>query len=172
MLLNDLINQDDSKKIVENPKFIEFSARTVRWGDSIYQLRNITGFGVGEIPKQKLQILLVLGLIIGGILLLAIGVGIVLLGIAAWMLISHFSQTQKYGFILELNSGGTTSFVSSDRKFLGAISSAFYKLMEGDIDGLTVNWTDRSVTVHGEVRGAISTGDNAKIQHDSQGRGF
>lgn len=167
MLLNDLINQDDSKKVVENPRFIEFSKRTVRWGDSIYQLKNITGFGVGEIPKQKLQILLVLGLVVGGIFLLAIGVGIVLLGIAAWILISHFSQTQKYGFILELNSGGTTSFVSSDRRFLGDIASAFFKLMEGDIDGLTVNWNDKSVKVYGEVKGAISTGDHAQIQYNS-----
>jgi hypothetical protein len=136
MILNDLIKQDDNKKVVESPKFIEFSKRTVRFGDSIYQLRNVTGFEVGAIPKQKLQILLLLGLIIGGILLLSIGVGIVLLGIATWMLISHFGQAQKYGFILELNSGGTTAFVSSDREFLGDIVSALYQLMEGDIDGL------------------------------------
>jgi len=167
MLLNDLIKQDDGKKVVENPKFIEFSKRTVRFGDSIYQLRNVTGFEVGEIPKQKLQILLLLGLVVGGILLLAVGVGIVLLGIAAWMLIFHFRQTQKYGFILELNSGGTTSFVSSDRRFLGDIASALYQLMEGDIDGLTVNWNDRSVKIYGKAKGIISTGDHATVQYDS-----
>jgi Family of unknown function (DUF6232) len=167
MLLNDLMKQDDSKKVVEHPKLIEFSKRTVRFGDSIYQLRNVTGFEVGEIPKQKLQILLVLGLIVGGVLLLAVGIGLVLLGIAAWILISHFGQTQKYGFILELNSGGTTSFVSSDRKFLGEIVSALYRLMEGDIDGLTVNWNDKSVNVYGAVQGIISTGDRASMKYDS-----
>jgi hypothetical protein len=167
MLLNDLIKQDDSKKIIENPKFIEFSKRTVRFGDSIYQLRNVTGFEVGKIPKEKLQIVLVLGLIIGGVLSLAMGIGIVLLGIALWMLVSHFGQTQKYGFMLELNSGSITSFISSDREFLGEIVSALYKLMEGDIDGLTVNWNDRSVNIYGEVKGVISTGDYANMQYGS-----
>jgi Family of unknown function (DUF6232) len=167
MLLNDLIKQDDTKRIVENPKFIEFSSKTVRFGDSIYQLRNVTGFEVGEIPKPKLQVLLLLGLIIGGFLLIAaFGLGLILLGIAAWMLISHFGQSQKYGFILELNSGGTTSFVSNDRRFLSEIASGLYKLMEGDIDSLTVNWNDKSVKVYGEVAGVISTGDYADIRHN------
>lgn len=166
MLISDLVKQDDSNKIIENPKFIEFSRRTVRFGDSIYQLRNITGFQVGEIPKQKLSWLVVLGLIVVGFLLLAVVVGIVLIGIAVWMLISHFSQVQKYGFMLELNSGGKTYFVSSDKRFLGEIVSQLYKLMEGDVESLTVNWDDRSVKVYGEVKGAISTGDRAQIRYD------
>jgi hypothetical protein len=166
MIINDLIKQDDNKKIVENPKFIEFSKSTVKFGDTIYQLRNITGFEVGAIPKQKLQIMPIAMLIIGGILSLAVGFGLILLGIAAWMLISHFSQTQKYGFILELNSGSTTSFVSSDRRFLAQIVTALYQLMEDDIDRLTVNWNDRSVNVYGEVRGTISAGDYANISYD------
>ena len=33
MLLNDLIKQDDSKEIVENPSYIQFSNKTVRFGD-------------------------------------------------------------------------------------------------------------------------------------------
>jgi hypothetical protein len=164
MLINDLLKQDDNKKIIENPRLIEFSTRTVRFGNSIYQLRNITGFEVGEIPKQKLQLMLVIGLIIGGCLLLAIGVGLILLGIAAWMIFSHVSQTQKYGFILELNSGGSTSFINSDKIFLGNIVSNLYQLMEGDIDGFVVNWQDRTVNFHGDVNhSTVNSGDHARI---------
>ena len=168
MLLNDLIKQDDSKEIVENPSYIQFSNKTVRFGDSLYQIKNITGFEVGKIPKQKLQIMLVLGLIIGGILLLTIGVGLILLGVAIWMIASHSLQVQKYGFILKFNSGGSTSFISNDMMFLKRISSSLYELMEGSIDGLTVNWSDSSVTVNGEVKGVISTGDRAQSTYSSQ----
>jgi Family of unknown function (DUF6232) len=164
MLINDLLKQDDSKKIIENPKLIEFSTRTVRFGNSIYQLRNITGFEVGEIPKQKLQLMLVIGLIIGGCLLLAIGIGLILLGIAAWMIFSHVSQPQKYGFILELNSGGSTSFINSDKIFLGNIVSNLYQLMEGDIDGFVVNWQDRTVNIHGDANNSsFNSGDNVNF---------
>jgi Family of unknown function (DUF6232) len=187
MLLNDLIKQDDSKKIVENPKFIEFSKRTIRFGDSICQIRNVSGFGVGKIPKQKLNIFLMLGSLGIGIFLLCKGhelsgstlngilgssffsiTGIILLGFGVSILGSHFLQEQEYGFILELNSGGTISFVSYDKRFLGEIVSALYQLMEGDIDGLTVNWNDRSVKIYGDVKGPISTGENSKIKYNSQ----
>jgi Family of unknown function (DUF6232) len=164
VLINDLLKQDDSKKVIENPKLIEFSTKTVRFGNSIYQLRNVTGFEVGEIPKQKLQIMLVIGLIIGGCLLLAIGVGLILLGIAAWMIFSHLTQAQKYGFILELNSGGNTSFINSDKIFLGNIVSNLYQLMEGDIDGFVVNWQDRTVNIYGDAHHSVfNSGDSVRI---------
>lgn len=166
MLLTDLIKQDENKKIVENPGFIEFSKRTVRFGNSIYQLRNITGFEVGEIPKQKLQIIWVLVLIVVGILLLAVVVGLLLIGIAVWMLNSHFSQPQKYGFIMELNSGGNIYFITKDKEFLRDIASAIYKLMEGDIDGMTVNWQDRSVKIN-NMHGVINAGDDSNIEYNS-----
>lgn len=166
MILNNLIQQDDNKQVIENPKSIEFSNKTVRFGDCIYQLRNITGFKVGELPKQKLQILLVAGSIAGFLFFLTVGqngfIGFVFLAIAGWILFSHFTQLQKYGFILELNSGNTTSFVSDDRRFLGNIVTVLYKLMEGDIEGTIIaNWNDRTVNVYGAVTGAISTGENA-----------
>ena len=78
---------------------------------------------------------------------------------------------QKYGFILKFNSGGSTSFISNDMMFLRKISSGLYDLMEESIDGLTVNWNDssvdRSVTVNGEVKGVISTGDRAQSTYNS-----
>ncbi|MCC3414951.1 MAG: hypothetical protein JGK24_20420 [Microcoleus sp. PH2017_29_MFU_D_A] len=165
MLLNDLLKQDDSKKVVEDAKFIEFSKRTVRFGDSLYQLRNVTGFEVGKIPKDKFPTLIVLGMLLAGTALLVVGIGIILIGIAGWMIFSHFTQPQKYGFILTLNSGESISFISRDKLFLGNIVSALYQLMEGEIDGVTINFQDRSVNIHAPFKGIAATGDNPQNEY-------
>jgi hypothetical protein len=168
MLLNDLLKQDDSRKVVENARFVEFSKRTVRFGDELYQLRNVTGLEVGELPKGKFPLIPVLVMFVAGLALIAVGIGLIPLGIAGWMTFSHFSQSQKYGLILSLNSGQSTSFVSKDKKFLGNIVSALCKLMEGDIDGVTINFQDRSVNVHGSVKGNISAGDGTHNSYQNQ----
>lgn len=163
MLLNELLKQDDDKKIVENPKIIEFSSKTVRFGDSLYQLRNVTGFEVGQIPKNKLPLLWIIGLFAVGLAFLIAVVGIIPIGIAIWLIYSHVNQVQKYGFILSLNSGETTYFISSDKNFLGKIVSGLYRLMEGDIESIVVNFQDRTVNVYGKVEGVLSSGDNPEI---------
>ncbi len=174
MLLNELLKQDDKKKVVEDAKFIEFSKRTVKFGDSLYQLRNVTGFEVGKIPKDKFPTLLVLIMLIAGFPLLAVGIGIVLIGIAIWLIFSHFNQAQKYGLILSLNSGEAIYFISRDKNFLGEIVSALYELMEGDIDGVTINFQDHSVVmqdryvkIDAPVTGVLSIGDHAQVDYDS-----
>jgi hypothetical protein len=109
MLLNELLKQNDDKKIVENPNIIEFSSKTVRFRDSLYQLRNVTGFEVGKIPKNKLPLLWIIGLFAVGLAFLIAVVGIIPIGIAIWLIYSHVNQVQKYGFILSLNSNAAKS---------------------------------------------------------------
>lgn len=167
MLLDELLSQDDGKEEkIKDVKFTEFSQKTVRFGDSIYQLKNVTGFTIGVLEKRQIQWTLVVILIAIGVASLVIVVGIVPLGIAGWMIYSHYTQVQEYGFTLELNSGKKTSFISSDKQFLGQIVSELYRLMEGDIDSLTVNWFDRSLQVSGDVKGILATGDRANIQQN------
>ena len=165
MLLNDLLKQDDGKKVVEDPKFIEFSRRTVRFGDELYQLRNVTGFEVGKIPKDKFPTLIFLVLLLAGLALSVVGIGIILIIIAGYMIYSHLNQVQKYGLILTFNSGRESSFISRDKIFLGNIVSALYQLMEGEIDGITINFQDRSVNIHAPFEGIAATGDNAQNEY-------
>lgn len=166
MILDELLEQSggDDRKI-RDISVIEFSRKVIKFGDSIYQLKNVTGFTIGALPRQKISWLLVVILIAVGVISLAVVIGIIPLGIAGWMIYSHYTQVQEYGLILELNSGKTTSFISSDRPFLGKLVLKLCSLMEGDVESFTVNWKGH-VFENVKVKGVLSTGEGADIDLD------
>ncbi|MEH2184245.1 DUF6232 family protein [Nostoc sp.] len=184
MIIFDFLKINDDNKTVKKPDFIEFSKQTVRFGDSIYQLKNVTGFAVGAISKKPIPCFAVILFALTGLLicyiisqlnpenfdpysynlinwLFIIGIG--LIGLAIIITISHFLQVQRYGFTLYLNSGQIKHFISADQKFLSKIVSSLYKLLEGSVDGVTVNWQDKSVTIHGDMQGIVSMGEGTTI---------
>ena len=81
----DLLDTSDSKRTFETAKAIEITKNTVKFGSSIYQFRNVTGFRVGEIPKKKFPFQSVIVLTIGGFLTLAFIIGWFLLLIAYFL---------------------------------------------------------------------------------------
>ena len=56
MSVTDLLDSSDNKRTFETAKNIEITKNTVKFGSSVYQFRNVTGFRVGEIPKALLDL--------------------------------------------------------------------------------------------------------------------
>jgi Family of unknown function (DUF6232) len=158
--VTDLLDSSDNKRTFETAKNIEITKNTVKFGSSVYQFKNVTGFRVGEIPKEKFPLMAVLVLTIGGILTVALVVGWFLLLIAIFLVVRYLIQTQYYGLSLFLNSGQERFFVSTDKSFLMQIVSVLYDFMETQGEGtVNIDMSNRSVTVGGDLHGKTTTGD-------------
>ena len=159
--VSDLLNSNDNNnRTFETAKFIEITNNTVKFGSSVYQFRNVTGFKVGKIPKNKFPFQPVIILIIGGALTVAFVVGWFLLLLALFLIYRHFTQTQYYGLSLFLNSGQERFFVSSDKSFLQDIVSVLYEFMENKRDeAVFIDMSNRSINVGRDLHGNATTGD-------------
>lgn len=167
--ITDLTGAGESDRTFETAKVIDITRNTIKFGDSVYQFRNLTGFTVGTIPKDKFPFQSILFLLIGGVLTVAFVVGWFLLLFAAFLVFKHFTQVQNYGLSLFFNSGEEKFFVSSNRSFLMDIVSGIYKFMEDDrYESLRINIAeayinpqiDKSVNVGGDLHGIANTGDS------------
>jgi hypothetical protein len=165
--------ETDNKRTFESAKNIEITKNTLKFGSSVYQFKNVTGFRVGEIPKEKFPILPVLVLTSVGTLTIALGFGLVLIIIAIIMSVVYFTQTQYYGLSIYLNSGRELFFKSENRNFLLKIVSDMYEFMESQADGSVLidmssstthlDNSNRSINVKGDLHGKASTGDQSSI---------
>lgn len=164
MALADILDTNDSKRTFETSKSIEITKNTVKFGSSVYQFRNVTGFRVGDIPKNKFPLMPVIVLTAAGMLTIALGFGWILLIIAIFMVVGYFNQTQYYGLSLYLNSGQERFFVSTDKNFLVQIVSVLYDFMESQSDGtVNIDLSNRSVNVGRDLHGTANTGDKNLI---------
>ncbi len=160
MAITDLLDSSDNKRTFETANNIEITRNTVKFGSSVYQFRNVTGFRVGEIPKDKFPLMPVLILTIGGILTIAVVIGWFLLLIAIFLAGRYFTQTQYYGLSLFLNSGQERFFISADRGFLSRIVSVLYEFMETEREGIVnIDMSNRSINVGGDLYGNPITGN-------------
>lgn len=150
----------------ENAKFIQINHKILKFGDSVYQFKNVTGFQVGEIPKSPFPMQEVLTLSAIGLLTLIVVIGLFFLIWVAVLVIKHFAQKQFYGLIIKLNSGETKFFVSEDKKFMMTIVSAIYEFMQSEDESkqVYIDMSNRSVrvgnmsgstVVSGQVNGAV-----------------
>jgi hypothetical protein len=160
MAVTDLLDSSDNKRTFETSKSIEITKNTVKFGSSVYQFINVTGFRVGEIPKNKFPLMPVLILTIGGILTVAFVIGWFLLIGAIFLVVQYFTQTQYYGLSLFLNSGQERFFLSNDKSFLMEIVDSLYKFMETDSEGsITIDMSNRSISVGGDLHGKAIMGN-------------
>jgi hypothetical protein len=186
---NNIPSQASARSAVENAREIKITKRTIRFGSSVYQFKNITGFKVGKVPGWKFPRQTVWTLMwIGG---LAIGIaiaiaafankgsfnfyssnlyvtllaevtfvlGICLILIDLVILIAWLCQKRPLAFILYLNSGHEWMFMSYDRNFLMKIVATLYDFMESDDSSLFIDMSNRSVTVGRDFHGKAVTGD-------------
>ncbi len=166
MTFPNIINPTDDKRVFESAKLITISKNSVKFGSSVYQFKNITGFKVGEIPKTRLSWSTVIGLIIVGLVIINFNklVGIGLLALAIFLLYKHFTQIQYYGLIIYFNSGQSHIFTSKDKSFLMDIVNPLYDLMETSQEGtIHIDMSNRSVNVEGDLQGNAVAGDGSHI---------
>lgn len=178
MAVNNVTKQDDNGNKFETAKEIEINRSIVKFGTSVYQFKNVTGFEVGIIPKRKFPALLFGMLTMFGILVITIAnvlssifqesqpfqpliiAGFLALLMAIFILIGHVNQPIIYGLTIHLNSGQNSVFVSRDKSFLMKLVDSLYSFMkEEEEKSLVIDMSNRSITVGGSIHGSATAGD-------------
>lgn len=135
----DLSGNSDQERTIENVEKLTISKRTVRYGSSVYQVRNITGFKAGMIPKEKFPFQTVAVLTAAGLIIASFNkIGLLLLVLAGFLIFKHFSQIQYYGLRMFLNSGKEIFFSSKNQSFIKNLVTEICDLMDGQKDGLVI----------------------------------
>jgi hypothetical protein len=174
MNVNAPMNSMHKSRSFEASENIEITKNTVKFGSSIYQFKNVTGFKVGEQPKSKIpffvafllaflgSIFYLIGNTIGNSLWLQFGQ--VSLALSALICYVNITQIPSYGLNLSLNSGEERFFVSKDKEFLMKIVNTLYDFMKTERDGVVnIDMSNRSVRINGNSSGAINLGDKSNV---------
>jgi hypothetical protein len=170
-----------ARSVVENAREIEITKRIVRFGSSVYQFKNVTGFKVDKVPKWKFPLQVVLTLTAFGVFSIFIAnaittnedssnldsfvgflavLGSCLIIIDFFIVIVWLCQRPPRAFILYLNSGHERMFLSHDKIFLMKIVNALYDFMKSDDhSSLSIDMSDRSIKVDGNFYGEANTGN-------------
>lgn len=137
------------ENIFDKPQQIVITKKTVRFGNYVYQFRNVTGFGLFE-PKRSLFeeiIAYTLAILfIGGLFLLSANLSSLLTTVGRLIssfslffiilfIILIYSRSQPQGMILYLNSGDSMIFESNDLNGIKKVVLILYKFMESDTEG-------------------------------------
>ncbi|NJM46878.1 MAG: hypothetical protein HC860_12585 [Alkalinema sp. RU_4_3] len=156
---------------------ITITDRTVRFGKTVYQTRNIASFSEGNVPIGQIPGSLLIVAFIGGILLSGygsttsifssrsdtdvaslVGAGLIIMSILGF--IWNIIKPTKYGLLLTLNSGDKKLFATSDRAGMKQVISTLYDFIEEDRNTtyqITVGYNQISGNlIQGNVSGSVS----------------
>jgi hypothetical protein len=152
MAKNNLLQNGNAPDVVENPPPIKITKNTVRFGADIYQFRNISGFGLGEIPNKDIIPKTIIGalFIFGIILIISVaklwGIFLVLLAFAGIGM--NNQQPKRYGLELYVNSGDNKIFITRDLEGIKNIVSVLYDFMESDLEeSYVINIDQRNASI-------------------------
>lgn len=140
--------QGNDKTTIEKAKVLYITKKTVRFGDDVYQFRNVTGFGIGEVKPKKIPFIVILGLFLLGIIMISFNsfVGSIMLLCSIAALATNLSQPKLYGLELYLNSGDGKIFITRDIPFLKRTVGELYDFMESNKEETyTVTITDSTL---------------------------
>jgi hypothetical protein len=142
---SNLQKQDDKVIIIDRPEAIVVTKKVVKFGSSVYQFRNVTGFGIANVktPYKVHPLVILIFLLVGTGLVSqsdkttqGFGILILLLGLAG--VIDNLSQPQRIGLELYVNSGDNVIFVTADRSGIREVISQLCEFMESDIEDIKV----------------------------------
>jgi hypothetical protein len=166
------LNQPDELRSFEQEKQILITKNVIKFGKSLYQFRNVTGFKVGDIPKKSFPFSAVFACFIVAFLLTSFNqnfLAFIFWGLIAFLVYRHFTQTQYYGLTIYLNSGHQRIFVSSDQQFLNRVVDTLYNFMRQVQEGsVFVDFSNKSINVEGDLTGSASTGNYSPINPDNK----
>ncbi len=148
MTKNSPLQNGNDTKAIENPPPIQITKRTVRFGADVYQFRNVTGFGLGEvknkaiIPNQIIGGFFLFGLVL--VVSVAKGLGVVLVLLAIGGIYFNISQPKRYGLEFYVNSGNNKIFITRNLDGIKKVVSVLYEFMKNDKEGSYVINIDQS----------------------------
>lgn len=158
-----VLNRDDHVDFEEAEQIV-INRGCIKFGNSVYQFCNVTGFTIGEFEKGDFPLKDFLIKLAAGVVLLPIGVGLIFLIWAYIIYRKHKKIKQVYGLAIQLNSGHKKVFASTEKGFLLDIINAMYKLMSTKTDSqIIVDMSNRQVNVSGNATGNIVTGDKNRV---------
>lgn len=144
MSLGNLFSGKDKETIVKD-KLIEITKRTVRFGASVFQWENVTGFRLAKVRKKIVFPIWIItnSLLLGLLLLLIFAVtsfqsiqtwGVIFCLVAAVGIVINAMQPKRHGLELSLNSSERLMFVTEDLKGVQRIVARLYEFMESERD--------------------------------------
>lgn len=161
-MLNQILGVNNNQTIKEE-EFLEITANSVRLQNEVYQLRNVTGFGVDEIKTKGIPLILpIMLLIISFISLSAIGdlsvfgVSIILVTLPLSVLLFYlrFGRPKLYGLFIYLNSGRETVLLTEDIYFLRTVIRTLKEFIENPNPEQIIN-----VKIGRDMKGNITFGN-------------
>jgi hypothetical protein len=165
MNIAELMPQNAGRRKIEESQNIQITKNTVRFGNSVYQFRNITGFEIGELAKGSFSWKGFFILVALGVFTLPLaGLGLVFIGLAAYSLFNHFKQAQAYGLVISLNSGEELFFKTTRKQFISEVVGKLYDFMENVQEGsVSIDMRNYSISVKGDVSGSLIAGSDNKV---------
>jgi Family of unknown function (DUF6232) len=171
--LSRILSSND-RQTVKTRGFIEITSHTVRLENDVYQLRNVTGFGVSDVKTKGIPFSFIFALLIFALLSFSFIPkstsvsdpisGLATVSLVLWMLLIgavaiNVSLPKLYGLSLYLNSGNEIIFITKDMEFLKRVVRILKEFMENPPDGEIL-----SITIGGNVGGNVTLGNvNTKI---------
>lgn len=164
MGLNAFLSGDDNTKIAQ-ADVIYITDRIVKFGDDIYQFRNVTGFGIGGVKAKKPPFLLVGFFLFLFIVGYYISIqfnnlwGLLISGISGIVLQVQADnyQPKRYGLKLYLNSGDAQIFITSDTVWLKRSVRSLYDFMNNAEEGSYM-----TIQIGGNITGNIIQGSKVR----------
>lgn len=142
MLLDTFLQPSDNTTIAKSST-LYLTNKTLRFGDDVYQFRNVTGFGIGEVKPKKIPFLFIFGFFVAGFVVRNsngyFGGTLLIISILAFVI--NISQPKLYGLKVYLNYGDGQIFITSDTAWLGRAIGVLNDFMENAQDGnyLSIN---------------------------------
>lgn len=157
MLLNQILAAN-GKQTIEEKGFLEITNNTVKLANDVYQFRNVTGFGVGEvktkgIPFNLIFILFLVAFVSGNIPGLG-GWSLMFWVLVVGAVVYNFNRPKVYGLSLYLNSGHEIVFATENIDLLNRAVRTLKDFMENPQEFKYVN-----ITVEKDNKGNIVVGD-------------
>ncbi|MEG4625590.1 hypothetical protein Q5691_15050 [Microcoleus sp. w1-18aA5] len=157
----------------KNKALITVTKRTVRFSYNVYQTHNITSFSEGEveipgIPWGIIGICFVASIIIGignGNHIIPIILSPALFFFSLFGTVRNIIRPKNYGFLLTLNSGDKTLFVTNDKKKLKEVIIGIYDFIENEKNNVHYEISIKNSEVKGNlIQGNV--GGNALFGSD------
>ena len=171
----DFVEEDFDFKNIENTKKIEVANNALTFGNTVYQISNISRVTVRKwkrIEKDILSPFFILFLIAIGTALAVylpeprakvISLLVILVGLFLFFDEKLRSPTYIYLLVIELNSGNVRYFASKDTGFLEKAVLALYRVIENPYGNVSfaISFSDNrivynnSVTIGGDLLGTL-----------------
>ena len=183
----DFVEEDFNFKNIESTKKIEVESNALTFGNTVYQISNISRVTVRKwkrIEKDVLSPFFILFLIAVGTALSVylpeprdkvISLLVILVGLFLFFDEKLRSPTYIYLLVIELNSGSVRYFASKDISFLEEAVLALYRVIENPYNNssFTISLSDNriihnnSVTIGGDLLGTLFNNDAVQNVYDN-----